>query len=102
MNKIHQLPLLPEIPSKLPLAAPTERVIDGLSSAVVGSWVHFGGAYHALQFRGRLGLTAFCGRIAGHEEVALLREPWLQPRKVCPVCLGRIPDLPPEARKAWE
>ena len=56
--------------------------LPGLSSAVVGAWIRFGGAYHALQFRGRRGVTAFCGRVAAYEEVTSVRAPGLKPRKV--------------------
>ena len=69
-------------------AAPPLR---GLSSAVVGAWLRFGGAYHALQFRGCGGVTAFCGRVAAYEEVTSVRAPGLKPRKVCNVCLDLAP-----------
>jgi hypothetical protein len=87
-----------------PLAAPPGKTpsqarmpdipLPGLSSAVVGAWIRFGGAYHALQFRGRGGVTAFCGRLAAYEEVVSLRPPSQQPRKVCNVCLDLVPGAP--------
>lgn len=89
-------------PMLFPAAAdsPKPAPVKGLSSAVIGAWVRFDARYHALHFRGRLGITAYCGAIAGYDDLTRVRPPGTRPslRVVCKRCLNIAPGAYPEAR----